>query len=208
MGNAIAKMLSSKFGVGNSQFRTNGESGYVDTVPFGAFKRDVFSKYGGYDERLVRNQDNEMNFRIRKNGGKIYLSDEIRLSYYCRDTIKGISTMARKNGMWNIITMNLCPGSMGVRHFIPFLFVASVLGLGVLGMFYPAFWVLLSMELTLYLLLDILFSFKQATTVKEFFTLLMLFPVFHVAYGTGSIVGVAKLFTKDFKKANYQNKKI
>jgi len=208
MGNAIAKMLSSKFGVGNSQFRTNGESGYVDTVPFGAFKRDVFSKYGGYDERLVRNQDNEMNFRIRKNGGKIYLSDEIRLSYYCRDTIKGISTMARKNGMWNIITMKLCPGSMGVRHFIPFLFVASVLGLGVLGMFYPAFWVLLSMELTLYLLLDILFSFKQATTVKEFFTLLMLFPVFHVAYGTGSIVGVAKLFTKDFKKANYQNKKI
>ena len=71
-GNAIAKMLSSKFGVGNSQFRTNGESGYVDTVPFGAFKREVFSKYGGYDERLVRNQDNEMNFRIRKNGGKIF----------------------------------------------------------------------------------------------------------------------------------------
>ena len=72
MGNAIAKMLSSKFGVGNSQFRINGESGYVDTVPFGAFRREVFSKYGGYDERLVRNQDNEMNFRIRKNGGKIY----------------------------------------------------------------------------------------------------------------------------------------
>ena len=56
VGNAIAKMLSSKFGVGNSQFRTNGESGYVDTVPFGAFKREVFTKYGGYDERLVRNQ--------------------------------------------------------------------------------------------------------------------------------------------------------
>ncbi|MBR6726261.1 MAG: glycosyltransferase family 2 protein, partial [Clostridia bacterium] len=65
MGNAIAKMLSSKFGVGNSQFRTNGASGYVDTVPFGAFRREVFSKYGGYDERLVRNQDNEMNYRIR-----------------------------------------------------------------------------------------------------------------------------------------------
>lgn len=71
VGNAIAKMLSSKFGVGNSQFRTNGESGYVDTVPFGAFRREVFEKYGGYDERLTRNQDNEMNYRIRKNGGNV-----------------------------------------------------------------------------------------------------------------------------------------
>ena len=135
IGNSIAKMLSSKFGVGNSQFRINGDNGYVDTVPFGAFKRDVFKKYGGYDERLVRNQDNELNYRIRKNGGKIYLSNDIHLSYYCRDSINGIAQMARKNGMWNIITMKLCPGSMGVRHFIPFAFVLSIIGLILLGYF-------------------------------------------------------------------------
>lgn len=208
MGNAIAKMLSSKFGVGNSQFRTNGESGYVDTVPFGAFKREVFTKYGGYDERLVRNQDNEMNFRIRKNGGKIYLSNDIRLSYYCRDSIKGISAMARKNGMWNIITMKLCPGSMGLRHFIPFLFVASILCLGLLGIIQPLFWWLLISELLLYLLLDVLFSIKQAATAKEFFALFVLFPVFHVAYGVGSMIGLTKLFAKEFKKGNYKNKRI
>ncbi|MBR2722405.1 MAG: glycosyltransferase family 2 protein [Clostridia bacterium] len=208
MGNAIAKMLSSKFGVGNSQFRTNGESGYVDTVPFGAFKREVFSKYGGYDERLVRNQDNEMNFRIRKNGGKIYLSNDIHLSYYCRDSIRGISDMARKNGMWNIITMKLCPGAMGLRHFIPFAFVCSVVGLGLLGVLHPIFWMLLGAELSLYLLLDIVFSIKQASGVKEFFALLILFPIFHVAYGCGSLVGITKLFSKKFKKGNYENKKI
>jgi len=208
MGNAIAKMLSSKFGVGNSQFRTNGESGYVDTVPFGAFKREVFSKYGGYDERLVRNQDNEMNFRIRKNGGKIYLSNDIHLSYYCRDSIKGISAMARKNGMWNIITMKLCPGSMGLRHFIPFAFVLSILGLGLLSFIHPLFAILLGSELSLYLLLDVLFSTKQAGTIKEFFALLILFPIFHVAYGFGSMVGITKLFSKEFKQGNYENKKI
>ncbi len=207
MGGAIAKMLSSKFGVGNSQFRTNGESGYVDTVPFGAFKREVFSKYGGYDERLVRNQDNEMNFRIRKNGGKIYLSDDIHLSYYCRDSIKGISDMARKNGMWNVITMKLCPGSMGWRHFIPFLFVASILGLGVLGMLHSAFWMLLGLELALYLTLDVLFSARLASTAKEFFALVMLFPIFHVTYGYGSMIGIAKLFSKEFRKDDYSNKK-
>ena len=200
MGKAIAKMLSSKFGVGNSQFRTNGQSGYVDTVPFGAFKREVFSQYGGYDERLVRNQDNEMNFRIRKNGGKIYLSDDIHLSYYCRDTIRGISKMATKNGMWNIITMKLCPGSMGVRHFIPFAFVVSVIVLGILGMLHPFFGLLLRMEVLLYLLLDMLFSAKQADGIKEFMILLILFPIFHVSYGAGSMVGISKLFSKEFKK--------
>lgn len=208
MGNAIAKMLSSKFGVGNSQFRTNGESGYVDTVPFGAFKREVFSKYGGYDERLVRNQDNEMNFRIRKNGGKIYLANDIHLTYYCRDSIKGIAAMAQKNGMWNIITMKLCPGSMGLRHFIPFLFVLSIVGLGLLGLVHPIFWWLLAAEMALYLALDVVFSIKQAKSVKECFALLLLFPIFHVAYGFGSMLGITKLFSKQFKNNDYENKKI
>lgn len=208
MGNAIAKMLSSKFGVGNSQFRTNGESGYVDTVPFGAFKREVFSKYGGYDERLVRNQDNEMNFRIRKNGGKVYLANDIHLSYYCRDSIKGISSMARKNGMWNIITMKLCPGSMGMRHFIPFLFVVSLLGLSLLGILHSIFWMLLGLEVVAYSALNVFFSIKQATSIKEFFALIVLFPIFHIAYGIGSLIGITKLFSKKFKKGNYTNKKI
>ena len=100
-------MLSTQFGIGNSEFRTNGESGYVDTVPFGAFRREVFEKWGGYDVRLTRNQDNEMNYRIRKNGGKSYLANDVRFSYYCRDSVSGICDMALKNGMWNIITMKL-----------------------------------------------------------------------------------------------------
>lgn len=208
VGNAIAKMLSSRFGVGNSQFRTNGKSGYVDTVPFGAFKREVFSKYGGYDERLVRNQDNEMNFRIRKNGGKIYLANDIRLSYYCRDSVSGIASMARKNGMWNIITMKLCPGSMGVRHFIPLAFVASIVALALLGFAHFSFWLLLLAELALYLFLDVLFSIRLSSGVKEFFVILLLFPIFHITYGIGSLVGITKLFSKKFKKGNYTNKKI
>ena len=208
IGNAIAKMLSSKFGVGNSQFRTNGKSGYVDTVPFGAFKREVFAKYGGYDERLVRNQDNEMNYRIRKNGGKIYMSDDIHLSYYCRNSIHGISAMARSNGMWNIITLKLCPGSMGVRHFVPLAFIVSIAGLFLLGFVCKAFWLILCIELTLYLLLDTCFSAKQAKNVLEFFALFALFPVFHVSYGIGSTIGIAKLFNKAYKKDNYTPKKI
>lgn len=208
VGNAIAKMLSSRFGVGNSQFRVNGESGYVDTVPFGAFKREVFSKYGGYDERLVRNQDNEMNFRIRKNGGKIYLSDSIHLSYYCRDSLKGIVQMARKNGMWNVITMKLCPGSMGVRHFIPFTFVISILGLLALGFLHWIFWFALGLELALYSVLDILFSMKSSSSIKEFFLLFAFFPIFHISYGWGSMMGLFQFFNKKYRKNQYTPKSI
>lgn len=193
VGGAIARMLSSKFGVGNSQFRTGGKSGYVDTVPFGAFCREVFQRIGLYNEKLTRNQDNEMNYRIRKNGGKIFLSDDIRLSYYCRDTIKGIADMAVKNGRWNIITMKLCPGTMGIRHFIPLVFLLSLIVMTVLSLLWWVMAVLFAVELGLYLLLDIIFSAKGATGLKEFGLLLILFPIFHLSYGWGSLMGILGL---------------
>jgi len=196
VGNAISKVLSSKFGVGNSHFRTNGDSGYVDTVPFGAFKREVFQKYGLFDERLARNEDNEINYRITNNGGKVYLANDIRLTYYCRDTIKGFVLMAKQNGMWNIIAMKLCPGSMRLRHFIPFIFVVSIIGLTFLGCFCHNIWLLLGFEMFLYFLLDIIVSVNQADCVKELLLLFVLFPIFHISYGCGSFVGLFKLFTK------------
>lgn len=199
VGNAIAKMLSSRFGVGNSEFRTNGDSGYVDTVPFGAFRKDVFEKWGGYDERLTRNQDNEMNYRIRKNGGKIYLSSDIKLSYYCRDSIKGISDMAVKNGMWNVITMKLCPGSMGIRHFIPLVFLFSLIFLPISGIFFRPFWWIFVAEMILYIVLDCVFSAKKADGLKEFLLLIILFPIFHITYGFGSLKGLLKLLSKKYR---------
>ena len=199
-GTCIAKMLSSKFGVGNSQFRTNGESGYVDTVAFGAFRREVFENWGGFDVRLTRNQDNEINYRIRKNGGKVYLSNDIQFTYYCRDTISGIGDMAMKNGKWNVITNKLCPGSMGIRHFIPLVFVLSIIFLLILGFIHPVFRYMLYAELSLYITLDAFFSIKSATGVPEFLMLLILFPIFHVMYGIGSLKGLLSLINMEGKR--------
>lgn len=197
-GRVIAKMLSSKFGVGDAQFRTNGSDGYVDTVPFGAFRREVFEKVGLYDERLTRNQDSELNYRIIQNGGKIFLSREIHLAYYCRDTVKELVRMATMNGKWNIITSKLCPGSMRLRHFIPCLFVLSLIGLPFLGLFWSPFWWLLVVELLIYLVLDVMFSVKASTVIGDFFKLIGLFPLFHISYGWGSIVGICKILLNRF----------
>jgi glycosyltransferase involved in cell wall biosynthesis len=205
IGEVMALMLSSPFGVGNSTFRIGGKNGEVDTVPFGAFRREVFEKWGYYDERLTRNQDNEMNYRIRKNGGKILLTNDINLTYYSRETFQEMMKMACKNGRWNIITMYLCPGSMGMRHFIPFIFVLSLI-IGIINIiFFNLVFVkfLFIFEILLYLLLNIIFSLKSTRnkTIKHFCLLLICYPVFHISYGIGSFIGVYKiLIGKEFQK--------
>ena len=209
MGDAIACMLSTPLGVGNSTFRLAPESGYVDTVPFGCWKRELFERIGGFDERMTRNQDNELNHRIRKTGGKVYLNHNIRVLYYCRDTIKGICRMGYMNGKWNVITMTLVPGSMGVRHFVPLAFVVSTIGLLLLTLLTRSmlFGGLLALEWGAYLLLDFFYSYQIAKEkgVKFFPVEVILYPAFHFAYGFGSLVGIANL--PKFLKAERDKKK-
>lgn len=196
-GEAIAAGLCTPFGVGNATYRLETRDGYVDTVPFGAFKKELFDRIGLYDERLTRNQDNELNYRIRKNGGKIYLDRRIRVHYYCRDSLHGIMNMGFQNGKWNVITMLLCPGSMGLRHFVPLLFVLSTLGLLALtAIFGPAFFgTLLGFEWGAYLLLDFFYAYLIAKEkgVRFFFAELIFYPAFHFAYGFGSLRGITML---------------
>lgn len=97
IGKAISQMLSTKFGVGGSDFRIGDGNKYVDTVPFGAFRKEVFDKVGLFNTELLRSEDNDMNARIRNSGGKIWLADDIRFKYYCRDTIRGILKMGLQN---------------------------------------------------------------------------------------------------------------
>ena len=197
----IAKLLSSKFGVGNSGFRTNAKSGYVDTVPFGAFRKDLFRKIGLFDERLHRNQDSELNARILKNGGKIYLFNDISIDYYPRNTIKKLLKMGFQNGKWNIYTTMLCPGSMKIRHFIPFLFVISlIIGTLVVLIQWRFLSILFLFELIMYSLLDIYFSIRLSETISELLKLFLLFPAFHAVYGFGSIVGLGKCLCNWKKK--------
>lgn len=197
MGEAIAEMLRTPLGVGNAAYRLTDKDGYVDTVPFGCFRRELFERIGGFDERMTRNQDNELNFRIRKNGGKIYLNHNIRVFYYCRDTMRGILRMGYMNGRWNVLTMALVPGSMGVRHFVPLAFVLSTLVLALLALLTRSmlFGGLLALEWGAYLLLDAFYSYTIAKEKGWRFlpVELILYPAFHFAYGFGSLAGIAAL---------------
>ena len=98
----------------------------VDTVPFGTYRKEIFEKVGVYDERLVRNQDIELNSRIRKAGGKIVISPQIELQYYNRATFRGIWQQSFNNGLWNPYTIYLVGGGLCLRHFVPMFFVVGL----------------------------------------------------------------------------------
>lgn len=193
-GEVIAMLLTSPFGVGGSAFRT-GKSGWVDTVPFGTFRKDDYESIGGFDERLARSEDNEINYRIRKNGGKIYMTNEMEVTYYCRETVGALAKMAYANGKWNIIAAKLCPGSMSLKYFVPLAFVLSLLVMPPLCLLHPLFRWLFALELALYLGLSLYFALQKTHRPGQLLFLWFLFPAFHIPYGLGSLAGIFRLFS-------------
>ena len=127
---AIREVLSNRFGVGNSTFRLGVDKVMdVETVPFGCWRRKVFEKYGYYDERLIRNQDIELNKRIIHGGGRICIVPETYCTYLARETFKGLARNNFSNGKWNVLTVYYTRQlkSLSVRHFIPLVFLLSLL---------------------------------------------------------------------------------
>lgn len=194
---AIREVLSNKFGVGNSTFRT-GIKGVqeVETVPFGCWKREVFDKYGMYDTRLVRNQDIELNKRIIRGGGKIIIIPDTYCTYLARETYKALAKNNFGNGKWNILTVFYTGEikSLSIRHFVPLCFVLGLILPLIVGIFWhPALWLSLAVVLMYILALGTV-SLKLAVTKKlNFFYLLISFIVLHVSYGFGSLVALLKL---------------
>lgn len=194
---AIREVLSNRFGVGNSSFRTGVTSACeVDTVPFGCWRREVFQKYGLYDKRLVRNQDIELNKRIKRGGGHIFIIPDISCTYLARETFKALAKNNYGNGKWNILTVYYTKyfSSLSVRHFIPLAFVLSLLLPIVLMLINVWFGVLSLMALGAYLMTLSCVSFTIWKTKRlNVFYLLMSFLTLHLSYGWGSLIGIFKV---------------
>lgn len=194
---SIALVLSHKFGVGNSDFRTVKEEKEVDTVPFGAFPRYIFDQVGMYNEILVRNQDIELNSRIIQSGGKIILSPEIQCTYFARGNYQGLWKQNYENGKWNIFTSSITANSLSLRHFIPFIFVSCLILSIILSLLLPKIGLLLGGGiLGSYLLATLLVTLKVVNKTKQigyFLFLPLSFFILHFSYGLGSITGVINL---------------
>ena len=194
VGKGIALALSSPFGVGNSRFRYARKAQYVDTVAFGAYRRGVFERIGLFDEELIRNQDNDLHSRLKRTGGKIFLSPAIRSYYYARSSLGDLWKQAFKTGKWNIFTLRRSSGSLSIRHFIPLLFVLSLFTSLILSSLTRWGWVFLSLILLSYFLSALAFSTR--VSVRAGLQYLPILPViffsYHLSYGLGSVWGLVQ----------------
>ena len=121
-GEAVALATSSPFGVGGARFHYSDQEEWVDTVYMGAWRREVFDKVGGFDEELVRNQDDEFNYRLRASGGKILLSPTINSRYYNRSTVRSLWRQYYQYGYWKVRVLQKHPMQMSrASLFRPFL---------------------------------------------------------------------------------------
>jgi GT2 family glycosyltransferase len=125
-GRAVALATSSPFGVGGARFHYSQREEWVDTVYMGAWRREVFETIGRFDEELVRNQDDEFNYRLLAAGGRILLSPRIKSTYYNRSTPRTLWEQYFRYGYWKVRVMQKHPKQMRPRQFIPPLFVVTL----------------------------------------------------------------------------------
>lgn len=124
---AIALAQSAKFGVGGVAFRSGRiKPGYVDTVAFGAYRRDVFERVGVFDEELVRNQDDELNFRLTQAGGKIWLDPSICSTYYSRASLFKLWRQYYQYGLYKVLVIQKRGAVPAMRHLVPATFVLAL----------------------------------------------------------------------------------
>ena len=197
---SIAAVLSSSFGMGNSHFRVGADKEMeVDTVPFGCFHRSIFDKVGLYDEELVRNQDDELNARIIKAGGKIYLIPQLVCEYYARDTAKKVYKMFYQYGVFKPLVNKKLGSPATVRQFFPLFFVLGLLVGPVVCLFLPVLWWAYFAVIMLWFILATSFSLKDSKSLKRILTQNWIYFVVHFGYGWGYIVGIYKiLFHRPF----------
>lgn len=194
---AIKAVLAHPFGVGNSAFRTGIDKAQeVDTVPFGCWRRTVFDRYGKFDERLIRNQDIELNKRIHRGGGRIIIIPDTYSTYYARETFGKLAKNNYGNGMWNILTVWYTNQlrSLSIRHFIPLFFVLSLIVPIFISLFCSQAIYLAMASLIVYMLFVMTISVTLAKAQRlNWLYLVVTFIILHISYGCGSLMGLLKL---------------
>lgn len=198
MAETSAVLNKSRFGIGGAAFRVGAPAGCVDTVPFGCFPRKLLDKIGGMHEDLPRGEDNEINSRIRRSGYKVYLDPAIVSTYYSRDTLKGNLRQMYANGVSIGHLFYVDRHSIGVRHLVPLAFVTCLTGGLCLSWVCRYVAMLLVLMLIIYAACNLVASAMVALRhgYKFFLPISGLFLLTHLAYGSGTIVGLVTGYGK------------
>lgn len=189
---AIAVATASPFGVGNANWRYATADTFVDTIFPGMYRREVFDRIGLFDEELVRNQDDELNFRLTQSGGRIFLTPKIKTYYVNRSTLRSLWRQYYQYGFWKVRVMQKRGGAASWRHFVPAAFVLALLiAVWVWLAFDPHAWLLTALAVS-YGAGALLFAVRACR--REGWQYLPMLPLIflclHLSYGLGFLQGV------------------
>lgn len=187
-GKAVALAMSSLIGVGDAKHRFPEYEGYAEMACFPVFRKEVFSQIGLYDESLVRNQDDEFCSRLTSSGRKVYLSPSVKSVYYVKDTPSKLFKQYFYYGMYKPLALNKVKTKIKIRHLIPFLFVIYLLSLPIAYKF--PLWLLPFIFYFLVISWNVL---RSNLNVKSKLYLVIIYPLIHISYGVGFMLGILKL---------------
>ena len=174
--------------------RAPGQKIYLDSLFHAAYKREVFEKVGGFNEDLGRTEDNELHYRMRMAGYKFCCCPEIISFQHTRNTLRAMIKQKYGNGYWIGLTSGVCFKCLNYFHFIPFVFVMAVifsLFLWLLGN--PTLFAIIFAMYSMFNLVNTVGCLMLKKPNPLFLTLPFIFPVLHISYGIGTLVGLAKM---------------
>jgi GT2 family glycosyltransferase len=189
-GSVIALVMKSPFGVGGRNFRSLTLEQYVDTVAVPIYRTKSLFEVGLFDETLARNQDDDLNYRLRKLGGKILYFPGIQVEYVVRDSLKNLFQQYQQYGYWKVFVNRKHKSPTNLRQFAPP--VALLIGgiLLVATPFSESAAAALSLLVGLYASLALAFGLKSSTGVREFLMMPVAFATLHLGYGIGYLRGI------------------
>jgi glycosyltransferase involved in cell wall biosynthesis len=193
MARAIALGMSHRFGVGNSLFRVGvTERREVDTVPFGCFRREIFSRIGLFDEELIRNQDDEFNFRVITQGGRVVLLPEVSCRYFTRRSLQQLARMYYQYGYFKPLVARKIGRIMTVRQLVPALLVVGLVISALAAAWLPSARALLVLILGAYasLVAVTALAAARAEGLRCATALVAVLPTLHFSYGIGFLLGI------------------
>lgn len=185
---------NSLFGSSVGASRHSQKKMYIKTLSHAAYRKEIFKQCGGFNEKLLRTEDNEMHYRIRQAGYKLCYDPQIVSYQFARSSLVKNIKQKYGNGYWIGLTLGVCPGCISLYHLIPFAFVLGVIFTSLLAL--CGIWQLAALMWTLYVLFAVT---NTALSIKNdgFNPYSVLMPIvflcLHTGYGLGTLVGVSKI---------------
>ena len=190
---AICLAYHSRFGCGGAHFHDPTYEGYVDTVTYGCWRKSTLERLGLFDEAMVRNQDDELNLRLLRRGGKIWQTPRIRSWYQPRSSLKALARQYFQYGYWKTQLLKKHGTPASWRHLVPGAFVAALVIFGATAPFLPLSALILAVVLSAYGFASITASLIACRTSRSFLLLPILpivFATYQLSYGLGFLSGL------------------